>query len=524
VDAAVIPIQPSAGILDRLERLTPVQLAALLALLALCVRAIGLGDRPFWLDEAYSAWFSARGWQYLWTVVPTYEPHPPFYYSVLKLWRGVAGGSPAELRSLSVLFGVATIPVIIAAALEQERLQPTGRPLLAAAIAAFLAACSPMLIILGQEARPYPMLVFAYAVATLGLLRLMREFGDGLPGTWRSWLLLGIGTELALWAHGLGVLYAGCLALALLPAWAAAPIDRGRILRGIMAAAAVVLAYIPCLLLLAARTGDWGTGWLAWKPAMLLNLVGLYSVPGEAITVGSAVGAIALLFLVKRALQSVFETPGWSPCRAMLVLWLGPPAIAALVSATIFPIFLPRTLAATLIPAYLAVGAALARTDSRQERFILSAALVITLVPTAVQVALREPVEPWGAVRSYLAARVAPGDEVWVYPSDSALPLKAVGGVPVRMRSIPADYPAVGFKGPVRAGSPAVVSLTHEQAEALARRPDVAHVRTIWLVSRHPLLFDPKLDLPHALARVRQPGPMQQWAYIAVQPYRARQR
>src|SRR6476469_1970244 len=82
-------------------RVTPARLAIALVLAALAVRALGLWLRPFWLDEAYSAWFSARGWHELWAVVPTYEPHPPFYYSLLKLWRELFGGEPAALRSFS---------------------------------------------------------------------------------------------------------------------------------------------------------------------------------------------------------------------------------------------------------------------------------------------------------------------------------------------------------------------------------------------------------------------------------------
>ena len=54
-------------------RLTPLRLAVALTFFALAVRAIGIGIRPMWLDEAFSAWFSAQSWSYLWHVVPTYE-------------------------------------------------------------------------------------------------------------------------------------------------------------------------------------------------------------------------------------------------------------------------------------------------------------------------------------------------------------------------------------------------------------------------------------------------------------------
>lgn len=488
---------------------------------ALGVRAIGLSSRPLWLDEAYSAWFSSRSWAYLWTAVPTYEPHPPFYYSLLKIWRSLVGGEPAALRSLSLLFSVATVPVVMAATFELDRHRPTGRPLFAAWIAGFLAACSPMLVFLDQEARPYPLMIFAYALAVLGLLRLIRELREGSAGSWSSWLLLGFATEVSLWAHGLGLLYALCLAAALFPTWIAAA-NRQRVTRGIIVATLVAVAYLPCLLMIVSRAGDWGTGWLSWRPFMLLQIPALYSVPYEAITVGSAVAALVLLLLCKRAIQSAFQTHGWSSERALLLLWLGPPLIAAIVSQLGVPIFLPRTLAATLVPAYLAIGAALARTESPLERKWFAAAVVVTLVPTALQIALRPAAEQWDAVRFYLSRHVAPGDEVWLYPNDSALPLDAVGPHSYLQRGIPGDYPAVGFKGPIRAGSPAVVSVTHDQAQAIARGDMTRNPRTIWLVTRQSAVFDPQNEVPRALADVRRPGRVRSWGYINVQPFTAR--
>ena len=491
-------------------------------ILALLIRAIHLSVRPLWLDEAYSAWFSARGWHYLWAVVPTYEPHPPFYYSVLKAWRAVAGGDAVGLRSLSVLFSAVTMPVTMAASGAMERLRPTGRPRLSAAICGLLAAASPMFVLLDQEARPYALMILAYAIATLGLLRLLREFRDGGSGTWTSWLMFGAGTELALWSHGLGLIYAACLAVALAPAWLARPLSRQRLLRGLVVAAAVVLAYAPCLAMMVGRVGEWGTGWLDWRPLMIVQLLALYTVPFDVLTVASAIGGVALLLLAKRAVQPVLAERAWSAEKALLVLWLGPPLIAIAVSAIAVPVFLLRTLAPALVPFYVAVAAALARTADDRERTLFSAALVITLIPTAVQVTMRPPSERWDELRLFLDRNVRAGDEVWLYPNDSALPLDAAGPHAYARRSLPGEYPATGFKGPIRAGSPAVVSLKHDQAEEIVADPRARRIRTIWLVTRQSGLFDPQSELPRALAKVRHPGRAQAWDYIVVQPFTPR--
>ena len=72
-------------------RVSSLHIVAGLVLVAVFVRWIGITHRELWLDEAYSAWFSDRSWIDLWTRVPTYEPHPPLYYSLLKLWKGLWG-------------------------------------------------------------------------------------------------------------------------------------------------------------------------------------------------------------------------------------------------------------------------------------------------------------------------------------------------------------------------------------------------------------------------------------------------
>ena len=73
-----------------------------------------------------------------------------------------------------------------------------------------------------------------------------------------------------------------------------------------------------------------------------------------------------------------------------------------------------------------------------------------------------------------------------------------------------------------RRRSPAVVSLTAEQATSVARDPALRAVPTIWLVTRETAVFDPAGDLPRALSRSRRAGKKQEWADIAVQPFSRR--
>ena len=501
-------------------RVTPLRLAVGLTLLALGLRLIGLNTRILWLDEAFSAWFSDQSFHYLWTVVPTFEAHPPFYYSLLKLWRTVVGEGHGALRGLSVLFGTLTVPVVVAIALEQERQSGTGRPLLRSWLAGFLAACSPMFMVIGQEARPYPLLTFAFSVAILALFRLGRQFAAGGAGSWSAWALLGASVTLTFWAHALGLLYGLCVALALLPVWLTGPLDRSRIVRGLVTAVLVAAAYLPCLVMLSGRTQDWSTNWLAWDPSMLLQLLVLYTVPVEVLTVGTAVAALAMALLIKRALSDTWASKGWNTDRLLLLLWLGPPMLAALISAIYEPVFLARTLTGTLVPAYLMIAGAIARSDDPRERRFITAAICITLLPAAAAVPFRPVDERWDLLSAYLSRNVKPQDQLWLYPADSALPLDAIGAkLPGTVRPIPEPFPSLGFKGPIRAGWPATVSLTPAQAAGFASDRKVSGVPVIWLVTRQSGIFDPEGDVPAALGRVRRPGRTQQWGYIEVTPY-----
>jgi len=256
-----------------------------------------------------------------------------------------------------------------------------------------------------------------------------------------------------------------------------------------------------------------------WKPWMLVQLFVLYSVPVEAMTVASAVAALAMLLLIKRGIASAIANRGWNSDRALLLLWLGPPILAALVSAAFVPVFLARTLVGTLVPAYLVIGSAVASSQSRRERLLLTAAMVITLLVTAFQVATRDPAERWDLAAAYLRRNVSAHDQVWIYPSDSAIPLDRLGPRPGTTRLVPAAFPTMGVKGPIRAGWPAMVSVTPEQARQLAENPALSDVKVIWLVTRQSGIFDPDDDMPKALARVRNPGQIQEWGYINVRPY-----
>jgi len=187
-----------------------------LTAVALLVRVHELDATSLWIDEAFSAWVTTHGVAEIWQVIPRFDTHPPLYHALLDRWVSLFGDGEAALRSLSVAFAVATVPMIYLAGRALAPV-PVDGPWLGA-LAAALFALAPFQIAYAQEARSYAALVAAAAVALLGALRLLREpaalagvpwlgLGSGGTGPARAaWALLVTGWALCLWLHNLGTL------------------------------------------------------------------------------------------------------------------------------------------------------------------------------------------------------------------------------------------------------------------------------------------------------------------------------
>jgi mannosyltransferase len=136
-------------------------------LLALAVRLFNLTYHSLWYDEVVSTFWAAKPFEEIWKVglALTQDKHPPLYYSLLRAWSGVFGGSDFAVRSLGAIIGaLAVFPIY-----------GIGRRLggeLAGLLAALLLALNPFLVWYSQEARMFmPATTFALA-GLYGLLRL----------------------------------------------------------------------------------------------------------------------------------------------------------------------------------------------------------------------------------------------------------------------------------------------------------------------------------------------------------------
>lgn len=85
---------------------------AALMVVAAALRLYGLTATSLWIDEAFGLKFAEPGAPF-WTLLFG-DIHPPLYYALLGGWLALFGVSEWMIRSLSVVFAVATIPLVVA--------------------------------------------------------------------------------------------------------------------------------------------------------------------------------------------------------------------------------------------------------------------------------------------------------------------------------------------------------------------------------------------------------------------------
>jgi hypothetical protein len=164
---------------------------AWISILALAVRAIGLGATNLWLDEADSWKVANYPWGGLFGNLQE-TPAVPLFFILLKVWMGLFGDSEVALRSLSLGLSLALVPVTYQIGV---RLLPARDAL----FGTLLLALSPLHLYFAQEARMYMLLALVTAGCALAYLA---WFGVGAaprgPGTLVLYVLLAL---LSLFTH-----------------------------------------------------------------------------------------------------------------------------------------------------------------------------------------------------------------------------------------------------------------------------------------------------------------------------------
>lgn len=471
-----------------------IALALALAAAAIWFRCAGLLAEPLWLDEAYSAYAAGKGFGFLWQVVPRYETHPPFYYSLLRLWTLLWGDSLAALRALGIACGIATLPIMLLAARElAQLLRLDGRRtvwLMLATLA--LAAFSVSLVEMAREVRPYPVMILVYATAIFALFRLGRRTRDGVGIGGGAYLLYLATLALTLWLHNLGPLYGLAIGLALLALVVRPTLSRRDWLWLVGGHIAVGLIYLPALFIMLDQAPTWiSSTWLKFSFANLrTRLLAIYAVPGQP----QELAALLLVLLALWALVRIRE--GRRVGIALASLAIVPVALSIALSVWVAPVFIMRTMRAIAVPALLllAIGTALApRGLARWAALASLVAILWQLIVMDIHARRGGAMQHWYETVRWLDQRFRLGDIVYAYPNEGALPFDyAVRDLKLKLpsHSVPTPIPSLDVGGWNPTGSRGVVSLPRDRLRAIARSPEAEAVPTIWLLRLGPWAYD----------------------------------
>jgi mannosyltransferase len=314
--------------------LVPIGLPALV-LVSLFVRSRQL-HAGFWIDEGISVGISHEHW----TSIPhllRQDGSPPLYYMLLAIWVRLFGDSEAATHTLSLVFGLACIPLAYFAARAVF-----GRS--AGLAAAVLAALDPFLTYYAQETRMYEL------EALLSLV-VAWSYVEGVLRGRRAWTpVFVVATVLLAYSHNWGLFL--CVGLA--AATVAFARDRLRLFG--VAAAGVAVLYAPWLPTLLSQARHTGAPW-STRP----SVHDLFLSAGTVI--GGDAAFVALVLVGGAALGGLLLHERTQERReiAALLTVIAVTVVVAFVSSQISPAWTARYFAVLFGPVILVAGRALAR-------------------------------------------------------------------------------------------------------------------------------------------------------------------
>ncbi len=284
---------PSAAMSARVSPQRPIAIGAvgLAAVLAAGIVLRFWTRSPLWLDEALTVEIARLPVSSLLDAL-RHDGHPPLYYLLLHGWIEVFGTGDLAVRSLSGLWALGALGLVVLAG----RRLGGGRVAVATLV---IMATSPFALRYATEARMYAMVMALVAAAWLLVLAALdRPSWPRLAGVA---LVTGALLLTHYWALYLGATVAGLLAWRV---WRRRDRAAARVLAALAVGALAFLPWLGSFLYQAAHTGTpWGR---PERPAGLLA-VGLSDFGGggygEAQLLGFALFALALGGLVGRTLD-----------------------------------------------------------------------------------------------------------------------------------------------------------------------------------------------------------------------------
>ncbi len=385
--------------------------------LGLAMRLAGL-DKGIWLDE-FSSVNRIIGADFLHDL-RTYD-HPPLYLVLLRLWSRIAI-QEEFLRLLSVLFGVATLAVVMAWVKQYARA--------GSLIAGLCCATWPMMLRYSQEIRGYSLLLFGVALAFFFVTRLASA-----PDKTSGYAGLAFSLSIVVASHAVGIMLLVSICL-----WAAAtPVlwkkeNRGRVLVAMALPVAVFIFLFFVFLRINKSSAEW---WIPEFSAALIastakeifgyeKMMWPWQVIQKRLPFGGEVFEILAKLLMAGFGTALFVLGNWKRSWPLLLAaicyWLQ----LAAYSVFMLPILWYRTALPGLIPFFGFLGVHVATMAQKPLRIFFTAGIFLICSVFSASWMLGEawrPYEYWRAGAKALAADLQPHDLVILYPDYIAGPV-----------------------------------------------------------------------------------------------------
>jgi uncharacterized membrane protein len=379
--------------------------------LALVVRTAPIAQHSVWYDEAFTSAISQNSYGELLSGAARDNGNPPLYFVLIRFYASVFGRSEIALRSLSVILGAITVPLL---GLLGRRLLDARAGLLAAA----LMAISPYAVEMSNEARTYALLGVLAVLDNLLFVRWMDRprplgliacsittflscyshyYAFALPIIHGIILLIRAETRRLLVPWLAGMVFAGLLWLPWLPSFLdqlRTPGNLGRLADRWP----LQFAATPVVLSLG-RT-------LAWRDSQRWVLAA--AMLGTLVTFGWPL------------LQGLRRRRKWPHPNTLLVLWLLVPIVGPLVVALLLSPLYQTRYAYFCIPALLLLVASGLQTFRPTLRTALIAGIILLTGISLYRYSTETLKDDWRSATPYVLSRVHDAEPI-LFDTDSEI-------------------------------------------------------------------------------------------------------
>lgn len=332
-----------------------VTLLAAIVVIASLLRFHAISQKNVWVDEGVSIALARLDWYNFVRILWRHEANMTLYYLFLRAWLPF-GGSEAYIRTLSALFGIATIPAVfvLARRMFDARVGLT---------ASLLLAVNAYAVRYSQEARSYSLYPLLCVLSTIYFLKFLQQT------TRRNRVAYVVLSVLSVYAH----FFAGLLIVAQFVSVRlldpkTVPLDVKKAWKHIAFSVAPLAVFVATT----------GVGVLRWVPRPRLSdlrtcflfLTGNGGTVLILLYVAVIAGAMALALREGLRLPLHFES--WR--YVFLFIWLAFPILFVFLISQLKPLFVTRYFAFTIPALVILAAAGLARI---RPRFVAGALLLV---------------------------------------------------------------------------------------------------------------------------------------------------